>query len=1168
MADSAYHFLSFVRRGFAESITQPDTFGSGQPALATARVGVAVSGVAQPPHDAVVQGPGDVIGITASQLVRSDPVDGAVGVEPNYFAQVEFDRPELPWLFTPAAAAGERLRPWVVLVVVDIEGPKACTLSNGSLLPQLHVPEEASTQLPDLSSSYLWAHAQVIAPRGEEVKPLLENGDPRLTVSRLMCPRHLEPFTWYLAAVVPCFEVGRLAGLGEEVTPADEGKLDSAWQSGAATVLPVYHSFRFRTGEDADFEALARRLHGRPLPAGVGTRPLDASRPGAGLPSLPPPADIHDTSSIVWLDGALRPIDSDALPSRELGAEQAFRQSLTVLLDQPAEFIRNGFADPVVAPPIYGDKHALVVELEHGTPPPWISELNLDVRTRVAAGLGTQVIQARQEDLVARAWRQLGEIVEANRTLRLAQFARSASLRVHARLTSLDGAAMLAVTAPAHERTAGLFGEAVTVAKSVRDSRLPDAASETAFRRLARSKAVVAKTAAQGALGEEVVERFAADAFAAPVGGPDGVTAMRPATEVIGSERAAEALVEVGPAQADAPTRFDQALATLAANVHPLPTGDDLRAAAPRDDVGAVSVVASIGAVPTDAIEALLDAATAPPPQPPPLPRPPPWRPPPAPRPPQLARDLSSHVPSGLVARVSDEPSALPSVPAALPVRPAPIFIPPGREQYLGDGIVLRGGVLVITTAAISNIVSGSTNVARVDDGTWTRLTQRGVVPATVASADPITDAGARFDLIRRDPTAVISLARLAAGEIVEAASIDQFAGVLATARAANAAFASLAGGTFNLPLPHVAAKVADADDRAVTKELLASIATAFDRMVSVDDAPASPDGPALDLPQTRSGLLDKLDPEVTIAARVHFRLDVRTIRGVQPRDDLDPILGCPQFLDPMWQAVVELGRDWLLPGLELVPPDTATLVRTNPSFVASHLVGVNHEFMRELLWREYPTDLRGTALKRFWGRAGDQPDDIGPIHLFAKRHLEETLLVGQKSEAVLLLRSELLRRYPGSILYLCRAKEVGGDFLLDDETIVLPVFRGDLPPDVSFVGFPIEPDALRGNGDPWWFVIAQPPSEPRFGLDDPSDQTLEVPNSSNDLAWSHMSPDPQANAPAPFAIADPPALRGNPIDGMTWGASAAAQAHLTYQHPVRVAIRAADLLPPEGQPS
>src|SRR5438105_3747343 len=158
MAETAYHFLSYVRSGFAASITQPDTFGAAQPALAVAPVGVTISGVPTPvTHQAVVRGPGDVIGITGTQVIRTDPIDGAVGVEPNHFAQVEFDRPDLPWLFTPAAAVGERLRPWIVLVVVDVDGPHACTLSQASPLPQLLVPAEAGAQLPDLKDSLLWA---------------------------------------------------------------------------------------------------------------------------------------------------------------------------------------------------------------------------------------------------------------------------------------------------------------------------------------------------------------------------------------------------------------------------------------------------------------------------------------------------------------------------------------------------------------------------------------------------------------------------------------------------------------------------------------------------------------------------------------------------------------------------------------------------------------------------------------------------------------------------------------------------------------------------------------------------------------------------------------------------------------------------------------------------
>jgi hypothetical protein len=1182
MADATYQFLSFVRSGFAASITEPDTLGSGQRALATAPVGVTVSGVAQPvTHAAVVRGPGDVIGIVRNQIVRTDPIDGAVGVEPNYFALIEFDRPDLPWLFTPAAAtANEQLRPWIVLVVVDAEGPEACTIEDGSPLPRLHVPTAAAGQLQELRESHLWAHSQVLTDAAAQIDPILRDGDPRLTVSRLLCPRHLEPFTSYIAAVVPAFKVGVLAGLGQDVTEDDEATLDPAWVAGGEATLPVYHSFLFRTGEDADFEALARRLHGRPLPEGVGTRSLDTSRPGVGLAALPPPANEEDAKSIVWLDGALRPIDSDALPQRDAEAEAAFRTSLTVLLDRPAELVRGGETDAIVAPPIYGDKHALVVELGAGNPPPWIRELNLDVRTRVAAGLGTQVVQTRQEDFVARAWRQLGDVLAANRLLRAAQFARAAAARAHGRLAQLDPPSLLAVSAPAHNRVAGVAGAAVTMAKVVRDSRLPDVAVEPAFRRLARPSTAVARAAGVVGLSDAVVARFTAEAFAAPVDGPDGVSSMRPATEVIGAERASAALAAIGDASPGDAGRFDTVLTTLAGSPRTLPLGDEVRAATIRTDVGAVSVVTSLGAVPASAVDALLTAAAPPPDEPPPGHVPPghvppghlppvftpPGHVPPVITPPGHVPPLGTpHIPHGLAG------SAAVGVGGALVGRAGGlagvIFEPPGVERPIGEGAILRGGAVVVDSDVVGRVSGGLVNVHRIDDDRWAALQEEATVPAARASADPVTDPGARLDAFRRDPGAIAALADVAGGNVGAAVRLDTAVAGLATADANRESLEALVSGRFEVALPEAAATITGDADRQAATELVGAVAAAFDRFVTIADAPAAAAGPTLNLDTARSGLLAKLDPEVTVSARVHFRLDIRTDRPAAPRDDLDPVMGSPVFLDAMWRAVSDLDRAWLLPGLELVPPDTATLVRTNPSFVAAHLVGLNHEFMRELLWRDYPTDLRGTAFKRFWGRSGEQPDDIGPVHLFSGS-IVDNLLAGRRSEAVLLLRSELLRRYPGSIVYLCRARQVGDQLALDDDTIELPTFRGDLPPDVSFVGFAITPDELRGNGDPWWFVIAQPPAEPRFGLDDPVAGTPDVPADENELAWSHMSPDPATRAP--FAIADPPVLRQSPANALGWGSGAAAQAHLTYQHPVRVAIRARDLVPPklDGEPN
>ena len=34
-------------------------------------------------------------------------------------------------------------------------------------------------------------------------------------------------------------------------------------------------------------------------------------------------------------------------------------------------------------------------------------------------------------------------------------------------------------------------------------------------------------------------------------------------------------------------------------------------------------------------------------------------------------------------------------------------------------------------------------------------------------------------------------------------------------------------------------------------------------------------------------------------------------------------------------------------------------------------MVGLNHEFARELLWREYPTDQRGSYFRQFWDVRG-----------------------------------------------------------------------------------------------------------------------------------------------------------------------------------------------------
>ena len=64
----------------------------------------------------------------------------------------------------------------------------------------------------------------------------------------------------------------------------------------------------------------------------------------------------------------------------------------------------------------------------------------------------------------------------------------------------------------------------------------------------------------------------------------------------------------------------------------------------------------------------------------------------------------------------------------------------------------------------------------------------------------------------------------------------------------------------------------------------------------------------------------------------------------------------------PMYEPLKNLSSELFLPNINLIEPNSITLLETNQRFIESYMVGLNHEFARELLWREYPTDQRGST--------------------------------------------------------------------------------------------------------------------------------------------------------------------------------------------------------------
>lgn len=485
MADQgARHFLPWVRQGSAAGISNADSLTPNQPANVSVSVALKFTEFTAS-SDVQLYGPADVTAIDPRQVVRTEPRPFTTDYPYNLFPCIEFDRPDFPWLYTPASAGvNERLRPWICLLVVKKQEGVRMT-RTGAALPVLEIaaPARPELELPDPEESWAWAHGQISGAITDNVAALqtaIRNA-PERTVSRLLCPRRLDPTTAYYACVVPAFDVGRKTGLRSPVTETELTQLAPAWQLSANAVsLPVYYSWEFSTGENADFESLVRLLQPRALDDRVGMVPLDISAPGFGLPS--------QRDAILPMRGVLQPTD---LAKTEPAAVPASLQSeLTKLLNAPADALSQNVTDPVVAPPIYGAPYPPKDRVEvTPTPPFWVNDLNLDPRHRIAAGLGTEIVQQDQEELMASAWQQAEELRRANEQKRLNQLAVTTRTATYTKQVSrLDKDELLQITGPSMAKIpASGPADVRTAAAQVWSSQFPEFAVP-ALRRVARPR--------------------------------------------------------------------------------------------------------------------------------------------------------------------------------------------------------------------------------------------------------------------------------------------------------------------------------------------------------------------------------------------------------------------------------------------------------------------------------------------------------------------------------------------------------------------------------------------------------------------------------------------------------------------------------------------------------
>ncbi len=1221
---TTYRFLPWARRGLAAALpapapASPPGAAPAMPTRAEVAVRVVVSGGAgEVTTRALLHGPGDVIGLDPAQVIRMYPQPGASNAEPNYLACVDLDAPELPWLFTPLGVPGnQRLPPWLVLVVVEMRPGVELTPPQAGPLPQLHIPNGAAAELPDLTDSWAWAHAQLLASDAGGGDPAAIAaalaGAPDRNVARLVCPRRLAPGRRWIAAVVPAFNVGVMRGLGVE--PPEDVVVGPAWGAPDSITLPVFHHWEFQTGVEGDFESLARRIRPHKASLQVGLVPMSVGD------AAPPLRLAVGEDPVLDMDGALRaPANSDGRLADVPATLVDGLQTITRTLADAADGVIDGQAlvdsdRQPVGPPVLASAHVRRWQVK-ADDADWFREVNLDPRARVAGGLGTAVVQENQEDIVNAAWQQVGDVLAAEAALQRAALTTLASQAFHRRhVAPMPDARLLGLVAPMAARTP--VG-ARSMSAAVHQSSMPDSVIDAGMRRaLAPAGRAVQRAARRVGVATPQLRAGLVATLAAGTEAVDATRFARPALAGVAEAdlRGQRDLGALGLPMRIAKESVDR-LADRAAALAGVPEPALSERVAARADLGTLGVVSqahveaarllsslAAGSVRSAVaggaeVEVRTVSATS------------------------TAEVLDAIVSQSAASGVGGPGVAL-LVEGAL-VDPVRGSLGAGEPLHVDVLDVDRGGALVLRTGpGVANVpvatIDASLSASDLT-ATLTRLPQGalrrpeggpGPAPAAggvmaglprialtgvatpAAPAAPAPPAANPAVAVRIDPIRVtpgrpsggpISGGPIAMGPVVRGVG----GGFGAAARLGGLPGRPLAPGGLVVgpgigpvvtPTPAVVPPMvaparpvgplaptlvvpplirdpgtiarlqgALADQRTST---VLALATPVATLVPFDLSGSMAVVRTRTLPSTAQAL--RRDALVALGGRVVGQWaapEAHAVDGWWATHQVDRIMAYPTFPVAAYEYLARYDRTRFCPGVDEIPPDSVTLLETNPRFIASFMVGLNHETNRELLWRGYPTDSRGTPFRHFWARL-DGNTDIDPIHGWRTGDLAHQT-TDPKGNLVLLLRGDLLRRYPNTIVLAMRATPDGKPSR-DTADLVRPIFAGRFDPDVSFFGFPLQDtDLSRDHG--YFFALMEPVTEPRFGLDETAERSSSAPSTWSAVGWGDTSiaPGGHLTASAMAALSVPPAPT-----------AADAVAEALFQKPFALYVHARHLLIP-----
>lgn len=1086
-----YRFLPWSRRGLARAHANVDAANGALATRPRITVGLTLqakqdgSGVAAVSGniDLTLYGPADIIGIDQRLIVRTDPRPNTTNFEPNYLAIVDFDPPDFPWLLTPAHANDHgHLRPWLVLVVVERAKVAPPVLRGGRPLPSISLTAaQVESELPDLSESWLWAHAQAVSnvdtadqmAAAQQLSTQMQ-AEPANNVSRLICPRRLTPNTDYVACVVPATEGGRLRGVGQ---PVASDTLGVAWslQAPNDVELPVYFSWTFSTGPVGDVETLARRIR-TPGQFGGGQAFLDQLRHIGERPVYvdgdhllfdgPVPGQTVFEGAMVSLGFA--PAASNAGYAGKLA--EILNSGSTRIADgtDPAEHV------PTLAPPIHGEfparRHTVDKDKigQH-----WLDDLSLQPRYRLAAGWGAEVVRQNQDEFMQAAWEQLGDILAAERAFSLARLARDVLKRIEVRhLAKLSPDRVLAVMAPARARVAIAAGESLY--GRMAGATLPQELFGGAMRRFASPRRPMFKlarwrtralglptvTAQFGALVNHFANASSELAIIDPNRFvPDGILGSVSYDEV--------------PLPANLDTMVDLLPYTglaLSLSGHEIKAIQDANASARKRAAATRKTAPRMGDV---------------------------WH-----------RGLLTQTHAIRIAELQSVADAPLTGDIAGAIQRNSVRGAEGVLLSVHDGAVAVQALRIDGRSGTLTAVGRASPAARA--GAAARQAQAAAQTAVATVPLPALRLyGNRAVFATLPPSTLVR-----GGDVVEIGlgGPGDFSRVSSAVKRAAA--------TITMP-PAVKDRATLHRYSAAFKQYQQLVSPPADALVIAQPVDFATAGNAT---QMRA----RIDADRTVPARlastlslgaqavgwaggalsnafIGVSLDAALLRYLVPHT-FDRAMAFPHLPFPLSRKLETLAPDVFLPGVGVLPDDFIMAVQTNPRFIEALMVGANHEMGREMLWRGLPTDQRGTPFQHFWQRL-DGKTDIEFIHQWNAVPLGRQ--PGSTEMLVLIIRGQLLVRIPNLNIYaykiIDQEKRPGGtndphdtasEMDPDDPTrYIVPVFRGNLGRDISYVGFPIAP----ANIGKYFYVIEEHMTEPRFGFDE------RVGNGQNSNSWQDV---------------------------------------------------------------